>query len=87
MTHLPANEWKHTTAANCHQQPVAIEFFDDEQPGFVSIYERYADGTRWPCRSVNLSADHAESVLGAWAVRGAELGTVNDHRANKVPVI
>ena len=84
MNHQDASEWKHTTTLDNrgHGEPVGVDLFDDEQNGFVSIYQRFADGTRFPARTVNLSnAAHAEVVILAWMARGE----VADYRQVKTP--
>ena len=84
MDHQDASEWKHTTTLDSrgHGDPVGVDLFDDEQTGFVSIYQRFTDGTRFPARTVNLSnAAHAEVVILAWMARGE----VADYRQVKTP--
>lgn len=79
MKHKDADEWKHTTATRLDMEndAVGVDLFDDEQPGFVSIYIRFPSGGRWPARTVNMSnPEHAQSVLEAWSKRGP----VNDFR-------
>ena len=61
--------FRHVTATDCHQEPVGYDFFDDDREGYTSIYERYSDGTRWPCRMVEMHCDHAESCLNSWATK------------------
>jgi hypothetical protein len=71
VEHKPANEWKHTTAKDAYNDPVGVDFFDDEQDGFVSIYLRDANGKRFPARTVDMSKkEHAKEVLLAWMERG-----------------
>lgn len=87
MGHVDAKYWKHTTTLDSrrHGEPVGIEFYDDERPGFVSIYEIFADGTRFPCRTVNLeNHEHAKSILDAWEIKGIKRGTFNDFRGQVI---
>lgn len=69
---------KHTTARDCvsHGAAVGCDLFDDEHPGQVSIYLRFADGTLWPARTVDPNAPHGPEVLSAWQNRGE----TQDHR-------
>ena len=79
MDHVPASEWKHstTTCVLSHGDEVGVDLFDDEVEGQVSIYLRFANGKRFPARTVEMSeVEHARRVLGGWAKRGP----VNDYR-------
>ena len=75
--------WKHqtTTDSRAHGEPVGVSLYDDERPGFTTIYLRFADGKEYPARDVNMSKPaHAESVIDAWQARGETI----DHRAKPV---
>lgn len=71
--------WKHQTAEQSvgNGPTVGVDLFDDEYEGQVSIYTRFANGTRWPARTLLKSADHFDEVLAAWTK-----GDVNDYRSN-----
>lgn len=70
--------WKHSTTASVFKTRAGIDLFDDEQPGFTTIYIRYDDGTRCSARSVDMSdAVHADTCLRAWCAGQS----VNDFRA------
>lgn len=74
---LAVPKWKHTTTDNILQDRAGIDLFNDEQPGYTTIYYRMANGTRCPGRSVIMAdSDHAASVLGSWCTGQA----VNDYR-------
>lgn len=82
MNHKDAAKWKHTTAPNiyavreCEQK---IEVFDDEEPGFVSLYITDGKGLRFPARTVSMNRpEHFISVLSAWAARGVLIDSRND---------
>jgi hypothetical protein len=78
MDHRPAEQWEHKTAAGWRlQEPVGIDLFDEENGAFTAIYLRFADGTRWPARTVNMAnPQRAAEILAAWSKRGP----VNDYR-------
>lgn len=82
-----AARWKHQTAEKSPTtEPIGVDFFDDEETGFVTVYLRFPDGSLWPARTVNARLKkHAKSVLDSWANNprwGA--GGLIDHR--KVPL-
>lgn len=97
MGPLDPQKCKHTTAKEYYQRDkkglliplVGVDFFDDEEPGMVTIYVRYADGTRWPARTVNMAVPkHAEDVLLAWSAKsydGSPNDSLHDYRQNRVP--
>ena len=62
-------EWKHQNIATplAKVQITHIAVFDDEQPGFLSLYQ--TNGTLfYPCRSVaGDDGGHLERTLLAWA--------------------
>lgn len=78
--------WKHQTADNSrtHGEPIGYDLFDDE-PGYegqTALYERFKDGLRWPCRTINPeNKEHHESVLSSWESRGLPF---NDYRGRSL---
>jgi len=79
MNSLSSNDpyWKHKTSDIMLKQVEGVDLFDDEEEGFVSIYERFTDGSRWPARTVNMAEkEQAEDVIAAWG----EKGEVRDYR-------
>ena len=65
--------WKHATREWAdNEKPVGCDLFDDEQHGFVTIYQRFADGTRIGARSVKKCFDHEHytNVMCAWLKDG-----------------
>lgn len=80
MIAVDALEPHNTASGALHLSPVVgIDLFDDEADGIsmTAIYRRFADGTRWFCRTVNMEVSgHADRVIGAWALRGP----INDFR-------
>jgi len=75
--------WKHTTATSIVGERVGVDLFDDEQPGMVTVYVRYADGTRTPGRDITMPG--GEKCLAAWCRDYG--GKVRDYRANKNPPV
>lgn len=62
-------DFPHTTSGTCSpdEPRVGIDLFDGDPPGHTAIYVRFADGTRWPCRTVEMAdAPRAASIIGAW---------------------
>lgn len=76
--------WEHKTSKVCRpHDPVGLDFFY-EPNGFVAIYERYKDGTRWPCRNVNLeNITHAHSVINSWLSKYDD-SQINDYTEYKI---
>ena len=68
------SNWKHTTAGSIPKcSIVGIDLFDDEQEGYVSIYQRYEDGTRFPARTVSTADQkHYLNVMLAWLGTGMQ---------------
>lgn len=88
MYAVPASEFARTTAANLYdiaERPRIFEIYDDERPGFASIYYGSECGRlRYPCRTVDLAAkggEHGRSVIAAW-IRTADV--VRDHRRGSI---
>lgn len=79
MNSVPASRFPRTTAANLYeieQRPRIVEIYNDERPGFASIYYGSECGRlRYPCRTVCLTAkggEHGRSVIAAWKA-GADI--------------
>jgi len=84
MNALDPQKCQHTTAPTFlgySQEIVGIDLFDEQVNGEnqTVIYQRFADGKRWPARTVTRkNPEHYTSVIDAWSRRG----TVHDHRTN-----
>ena len=71
--------WPHTTAEQCqgNGREVGVDLFDSPyNAGFVVIYNRFANGLRWPARSIDMNDASGPEILAAWTGRG----TANDYR-------
>jgi hypothetical protein len=82
MQHTPATDpyWKHTSGEPWKAYDgKEIHLYDDDEPGFVSIY--ISDGTNTaPARTVNLSEPaHAKSVIDSWCSRDAKIRDFRKH--------
>jgi len=69
--------WKHDTTDDILQARAGIDLFDDENPGHVTVYIRYVDGSRAGARDIWLAGPNAERCLAAWCATGV----VRDYRA------
>ncbi len=83
MQNRPAEQWEHTTTldSKAHGEPVGIDLFDETCGGIpmTAIYERFANGFRFPARTVNMTVHpHAEDVISAWVRKHPD---VRDYRA------
>lgn len=58
--------WKHQTTTNAYIEKREIHFFDDEKPGFVTVY--ISDGKdRFPARDVAMEPRaRLEEILRSW---------------------
>ena len=85
MGNLPASQWLNTTAPDLltYKQKIAgIDLFDEVHNGEVqtAIYQRFADGKRWPARTVSRGdRQRHDDIVLAWSRKG----TVNDYREQK----
>lgn len=58
--------WKHETTDDILQARAGIDLFDDEAPGMITIYIRYADGSRAAVRDIKADHPSADRCLAAW---------------------
>lgn len=71
----------HATTTDLQKPRAGIELFDDEHPGYTTLYIRYTDGTRSGARDVFMGDPvHAADVLSAWCSGQF----VIDHRSQPV---
>ena len=72
MDAKPASEFKHTTLTEYPDRIVGVTILDEE-PGFVGIYERDAQGGLFPARTVNRKPKkHLERVIASWMAHEGE---------------
>ena len=61
-----------------------IEFYDDQEPGFVHIYAARGHRRHF-VRSVDKSsAEHCREVCGAWAARGGFVDNTKDKQIKAI---
>jgi hypothetical protein len=79
MRHVPADQWLHTTTTDSqsHGEPVGIDLFS-EFPSQTSIYVRFANGLRFPARTVS-NSDIGQTVIDAWK---SQYPDVRDYRTD-----